>query len=67
MTLPLEPPLLNVLEINPDTMLLERYPGKQKALSTVSPLHIEIEITQVCLGPELGPFWLVWPTSQNSR
>ena len=47
-------------------MLLERYPGEQKALSTVSPLHIEIEMNKVCLDSELGPFWLVWPTSQNS-
>ena len=47
-------------------MLLERYPGEQKAPSTVSPLHIEIKKTKVCLGPELEPLWVVWPTSQNS-
>ena len=32
----------------------------------MSPFHIEIKKTKVCLGPELGPLWLVWPTSQNS-
>ena len=47
-------------------MLLERYPGRGAKGSVYRESITYRDTTKVCLGPELRPLWLVWPTSQNA-